>query len=76
MDQQHSLYLGWASSNSSGTLTVTNGGVVTTGTLYASLSSLLGNGTITAKGAVMDANLQLTPRTDFSRQWLSARAAR
>jgi len=43
---------------SGGTLTVADGGVVTAGTLYASLSNLLGNGTITAtKGAILDADL-------------------
>jgi T5SS/PEP-CTERM-associated repeat protein/autotransporter-associated beta strand protein len=41
----------------SGTLSVAEGGVVTTGTLYASLSNLSGNGTITTKGAVLDADI-------------------
>jgi fibronectin-binding autotransporter adhesin len=49
------LYVG---RNGSGTLTVDDGGEVVAATLYASLSDLLGNGTITAtKGAVLDANL-------------------
>ena len=46
------LYVG---QSGNGTLTVTNGGAVTAETLYASSSSLLGNGTITTKNAVMDA---------------------
>jgi fibronectin-binding autotransporter adhesin len=42
-----------------GVLTVTDGGAVTAGTLYASLSSLSGNGTITAtQGAILDADLR------------------
>ena len=42
----------------SGGLTVANSGTVTVGgTLYAPLASLFGDGTITAKGAVLDANL-------------------
>jgi T5SS/PEP-CTERM-associated repeat protein len=42
----------------SGTLTVEDGGEVTTGTLWASLEDLHGDGTITAtKGAVIDADL-------------------
>jgi fibronectin-binding autotransporter adhesin len=48
------LYVGYSGS---GTLTVENGGVVTAKTLYASLSSLLGNGHITAYGTVLDADL-------------------
>ena len=40
-----------------GTLTVTDGGLVSAGTLYASPSDLLGNGTITAHGAVLDTDL-------------------
>lgn len=40
-----------------GTLTVADGGAVTAGTLFASLSNLFGNGTITAKGAVLDTDL-------------------
>jgi T5SS/PEP-CTERM-associated repeat protein len=45
--------------NGSGTLTVSNGGEVSTQLLYASLSSLLGNGIITVtQGAVLDADLQ------------------
>ncbi len=49
-----SLYVGgWGS----GTLTVANGGTVSTVTLHASLSDLLGNGTITAQGAVLDTDL-------------------
>ena len=34
-----------------------DGGAVTARTLYASLSNLLGNGTITTNGAVLDADL-------------------
>jgi T5SS/PEP-CTERM-associated repeat protein len=44
--------------NGSGTLTVTDGAEVTAGTLFASMESLYGNGTITAQGAVLDANLR------------------
>ena len=40
-----------------GNLTVANGGSVTAKTIYASLSSLSGNGTITVKGARLDADL-------------------
>ena len=41
-----------------GTLAVTDGGAVLVGgTFYASLSNLSGNGTITANGAVLDADL-------------------
>ncbi|MCC6125757.1 MAG: PEP-CTERM sorting domain-containing protein [Pirellulales bacterium] len=47
-----SLYVG-----SNGTLIVTDGGAVTAGTLYASLSDLAGNGVITTKGAVLDTDL-------------------
>jgi T5SS/PEP-CTERM-associated repeat protein len=49
------LYVG--SSGSSGTLTVTDAGLVTAQTLFASIADLQGNGTITARGAVLDANL-------------------
>jgi T5SS/PEP-CTERM-associated repeat protein len=49
-----SLYVGNAGS---GRLTVSDGGLVTAKTLYASLSDLVGNGTITAQGAVLDADL-------------------
>jgi T5SS/PEP-CTERM-associated repeat protein/autotransporter-associated beta strand protein len=43
----------------SGTLTVTDGGTVIIGKgLYASLSHLAGNGTITSNGAVLDADLR------------------
>ena len=49
------LYVG---RTGSGTLTVSDGGEVVTGTLFASLDSLLGNGLITVtEGAVLDANL-------------------
>ena len=48
------LYVGYVGS---GTLTIADGGVVTAGTLFASLSNLLGNGTVTTKGAVLDADL-------------------
>jgi T5SS/PEP-CTERM-associated repeat protein len=41
----------------SGSLTVADGGVVTVQTLYASLDDLHGNGTITARGAVLDNDL-------------------
>jgi T5SS/PEP-CTERM-associated repeat protein len=42
----------------SGTLTVSDGGLVETGQLYASISDLLGNGSILAtQGAVLDADL-------------------
>jgi fibronectin-binding autotransporter adhesin len=41
----------------SGSLTVEDGGHVTAGTLYASLADLHGNGTIEAKGAVLDAEI-------------------
>ncbi len=47
----------FVSYNGSGTLTVSDGGVVSTGTLYASLSGLSGNGTIAARGAVLDTAL-------------------
>jgi T5SS/PEP-CTERM-associated repeat protein len=51
-----SLYVG---KSGTGSLTVDDGGVVTTGTLYASLTNLYGNGTITAtNGAVLDADLR------------------
>ena len=43
-----------------GKLTVDNGGLVTTGSIYASLTDLHGNGTIVAtKGAVLDADIIL-----------------
>ncbi len=48
------LYVGY---RGTGTLTVTDGGLVSARTLYASPSDLLGNGTITAHGAVLDADL-------------------
>jgi fibronectin-binding autotransporter adhesin len=41
----------------SGRLTVDNGGIVTAQTIYASLSNLFGNGTITVSGAVLDGDL-------------------
>jgi len=40
-----------------GTLTVTDGGLVTAGTLYASPGDLLGNGTIETHGAILDTDL-------------------
>jgi len=40
-----------------GTLTVSDGGLVTTKTIYASLSDLHGNGTIATSGVVLDADL-------------------
>ena len=42
--------------NASSRLIVADGGMVTAGTLYASLSGLMGDGTITTKGAVLDAD--------------------
>jgi len=48
------LYVGYGGA---GTLTVTDGGLVNARTLSASPSDLLGNGTITAHGAVLDADL-------------------
>jgi len=49
------LYVG---KEGSATLTVADGGLVTAGTLYASLADLLGDGTITVtQGAVLDAAL-------------------
>ncbi len=50
------LYVG---NNGTGKLTVENGGSVSARTLIASASDLLGNGTISAKGAVLDADLRL-----------------
>ena len=38
-------------------MNVANGGSVAAGTLYASVNSLSGNGTITTNGAVIDADL-------------------
>ncbi len=49
------LYVGYLGS---GTLNVSNGGQVTAATLYASLGDLYGNGTITAQGALLDADLR------------------
>ncbi len=55
---QSSLYVGAAGNVSSGSLIVADGGLVTAGTLYASLADLQGNGTITVtQGAVLDADL-------------------
>jgi fibronectin-binding autotransporter adhesin len=48
------LYVG---SPGSGTLTVDNGGSATAQNLFASLGDLFGNGTIIAKGAVLDTKL-------------------
>lgn len=50
----HSLFVGGLGA---GALTVSDGGEVVAKTLHASLSSLQGNGTITATGAVLDADL-------------------
>jgi T5SS/PEP-CTERM-associated repeat protein len=51
----HGLHVGHVGS---GTLTVSDGGtVVVDGAIYASLNNLLGNGTISAKGGVLDAEL-------------------
>lgn len=50
-----SLYVG---KDGSGTLTVSDGGIVTiANTLYASLDSLFGNGTISTKAAILDADI-------------------
>ena len=57
------LYVGYFGS---GTLTVADGGMVTAGTLFASLDNLLGNGTIAAKGAVLVAEGVLMPPADRS----------
>jgi len=51
----HALYVG---ANGHGTLTVADGGEVDTQTLCVSLDDLHGNGTITARGAVLDADLR------------------
>jgi T5SS/PEP-CTERM-associated repeat protein len=48
------MYLGHAGSAS---LTLASGGTVATSTLFASLADLHGSGTMTANGAVLDANL-------------------
>jgi len=48
------LYVGYYGS---GKLAVADGGLVSAKTIYASSNDLSGNGTITAKGAVLDANL-------------------
>jgi T5SS/PEP-CTERM-associated repeat protein/autotransporter-associated beta strand protein len=51
----HDLYVG---KSGTGSQTVNDGGkVIVGGTLYASSDSLLGNGTISAKGGVVDADL-------------------
>jgi T5SS/PEP-CTERM-associated repeat protein len=47
----------WIGRKGSGTLTVADGGQVSAETLYAALSALHGNGTIEARGAVIDADL-------------------
>jgi fibronectin-binding autotransporter adhesin len=57
------LYVGH---NGSGTLTVENGGLVTTKTLYASLIDLFGNGTIAANGAILDTALVFDGTHGFS----------
>src|SRR5205823_2772318 len=48
----------WANSSDlnlhTGTLTVSDGGLVTAATLYASLADLHGNGTISVNGVVLD----------------------
>jgi T5SS/PEP-CTERM-associated repeat protein/autotransporter-associated beta strand protein len=59
------LYLG---RSGSATLTVVDGGLVAAQTIFASLADLSGNGTIVAKGAVLDADFAIdsthsTPRT-------------
>ena len=51
---QPGLYVGY---NGSGKLIVEDGGLVTTWTIHASPSDLYGNGTISARGAVLDADL-------------------
>jgi len=47
----------YVSNSGKGTLTVADGGIVSTGTLFASMGNLLGNGTITAQGAVLDIDM-------------------
>ena len=49
-----SLFVGY---EGSGALTVSNGGQVTAGTLFASMSDLDGDGTVSAAGAVLDTDL-------------------
>jgi T5SS/PEP-CTERM-associated repeat protein len=51
------LYVGAVGEAETGALNITNGGVLTTGTLYASASQLSGNGTINTAGIVGDMNL-------------------
>jgi T5SS/PEP-CTERM-associated repeat protein len=51
------LYVGAAQDVGTGRLTITNGGTITTGTLFASASQLSGNGTINTSGIVGDMNL-------------------
>jgi|GEM_PF-2935685 len=48
------LYVGFIGS---GTLTVSNGGHVSANAIYGSLGNLLGNGTVSAQGAVLDGDL-------------------
>ena len=50
-----------------GQLTVTDGGQVTAKSLYASQGDLYGNGTITAKGAVLDAELLFDSTNGFTK---------
>ena len=50
----NNLYVGMSGN---GTLTVNNGGSVSTGSLWGSLNDMSGDGTVNAKGVVLDANL-------------------
>jgi T5SS/PEP-CTERM-associated repeat protein/autotransporter-associated beta strand protein len=53
-NNSYDLYVG---KSGNGSLTVSNGGLVTAKTLYASLGDLFGDGAITTKGALLDADL-------------------
>ena len=60
----------YVSYDGDGTLSVADGGKVITTELYASLSHLMGNGTITAtQGAVLDADLMFDARMELCRIW-------
>ena len=50
----YGLYVGY---NGAGTLNVSDGGLVTAQTLYANLTNLHGNGTISANGAILDGDI-------------------
>lgn len=54
---------GWLQVDRNGVLTVSDGGEVVAGTLLASLDNLSGDGTITATGALLDADLVLDATT-------------